>query len=166
MKKPCPCGSGSELVDCCGPILDGSVAATTAEALMRARFSAYSTGSIPFLGDSLHPSVREEHDEEAVRIWSESSEWLGLEIKSVERGGEDDDEGVVEFVASFRDNEGPRSHHERSRFERFEGRWYFVDGETIKPQPIVNATPKVGRNAPCPCGSGKKYKKCCGLAPQ
>lgn len=27
----------------------------------------------------------------------------------------------------------------------------------------VHSTPKVGRNTPCPCGSGKKYKKCCGL---
>ncbi|MDD4781494.1 MAG: preprotein translocase subunit SecA [Tissierellia bacterium] len=31
-----------------------------------------------------------------------------------------------------------------------------------KPQPVVNKTKKVGRNDPCPCGSGKKYKKCCG----
>ena len=31
-----------------------------------------------------------------------------------------------------------------------------------KPQPIVNQEPKVGRNDPCPCGSGKKYKNCCG----
>ena len=31
-----------------------------------------------------------------------------------------------------------------------------------KPQPIVNDGPKIGRNDPCPCGSGKKYKNCCG----
>ena len=31
-----------------------------------------------------------------------------------------------------------------------------------KPKPVVNNTPKVGRNDPCPCGSGKKYKNCCG----
>jgi preprotein translocase subunit SecA len=30
-------------------------------------------------------------------------------------------------------------------------------------QPIVNTEVKVGRNDPCPCGSGKKYKKCCGI---
>ncbi len=34
--------------------------------------------------------------------------------------------------------------------------------QTEKPQPIVNDGPKVGRNDPCPCGSGKKYKNCCG----
>ena len=31
-----------------------------------------------------------------------------------------------------------------------------------KQKPIVNSGPKVGRNDPCPCGSGKKYKQCCG----
>jgi uncharacterized protein YecA (UPF0149 family) len=30
------------------------------------------------------------------------------------------------------------------------------------PIPIVEHSPKTGRNDPCPCGSGKKYKKCCG----
>ena len=30
------------------------------------------------------------------------------------------------------------------------------------PQPITRDEPKVGRNDPCPCGSGKKYKKCHG----
>ena len=33
--------------------------------------------------------------------------------------------------------------------------------KTVK-KPVVNAAKKVGRNDPCPCGSGKKYKKCCG----
>jgi len=40
-------------------------------------------------------------------------------------------------------------------------------GKRIKPlfldvtEPIVNEKAKIGRNDPCPCGSGKKYKKCC-----
>jgi len=34
--------------------------------------------------------------------------------------------------------------------------------ENAKPRPVVRTHPKVGRNDPCPCGSGKKYKKCCG----
>jgi preprotein translocase subunit SecA len=36
------------------------------------------------------------------------------------------------------------------------------DGDLPKRKPIKRKTEKVGRNAPCPCGSGKKYKKCCG----
>ena len=34
--------------------------------------------------------------------------------------------------------------------------------EAPKQQTIKRSTPKVGRNDPCPCGSGLKYKKCCG----
>lgn len=37
-------------------------------------------------------------------------------------------------------------------------------GQPTQLQPIVNKDPKVGRNDPCPCGSGKKYKKCCGAS--
>ena len=36
------------------------------------------------------------------------------------------------------------------------------DEEPAKKKPVRNAAKKVGRNDPCPCGSGKKYKKCCG----
>ncbi|MGN1324764.1 MAG: SEC-C metal-binding domain-containing protein, partial [Candidatus Spyradenecus sp.] len=53
-------------------------------------------------------------------------------------------------------------HHERSLFKRVDGQWKFIDGELVKPKPIVNEQPRPGRNDPCPCGSGKKYKKCCG----
>ena len=34
---------------------------------------------------------------------------------------------------------------------------------TVKKKPVVTKAAKVGRNDPCPCGSGKKYKKCCGF---
>jgi preprotein translocase subunit SecA len=34
--------------------------------------------------------------------------------------------------------------------------------EEEKLEPLRRAEPKIGRNDPCPCGSGKKYKKCCG----
>ena len=56
------------------------------------------------------------------------------------------------------------SHHERSRFRRAEGRWVYLDGEMVKPKPVVREEPKVGRNAPCPCGSGRKFKRCCGAS--
>ena len=36
-----------------------------------------------------------------------------------------------------------------------------ADGEAVK-EPVVNKGPEIGRNDPCPCGSGKKYKNCCG----
>ena len=34
--------------------------------------------------------------------------------------------------------------------------------EYVPPKPFIRDQPKIGRNDPCPCGSGKKYKKCCG----
>ena len=42
--------------------------------------------------------------------------------------------------------------------------WTSSDGESDRPKPVRKTVKqKVGRNDPCPCGSGKKYKKCCGL---
>jgi len=40
----------------------------------------------------------------------------------------------------------------------------FSGSDTAAPKrkPVTRSDKKVGRNAPCPCGSGKKYKKCCG----
>lgn len=158
----CPCGSGLALESCCLPILEGERQALTAEQLMRARYCAFVQSRIGFLSDSLHPDHRADHDVEATRRWAENAQWLGLQIVDTEAGGETDDEGMVEFVATFKEKGAVRQHHEQSRFSRFQGAWYFVDGEMVLPTTHVNEGPKVGRNDPCPCGSGKKYKKCCG----
>ena len=90
-------------------------------------------------------------------------EWLGLEILSRRAGQAGDTEGWVEFVASFKEDGVTKKHHEHSRFQSKDGRWYYVDGDVPKPQTQRHQQPKVGRNDPCPCGSGKKYKKCCGV---
>jgi len=158
----CYCGSGREWESCCGPLISGEKPAETAEALMRSRYSAYAVGAIDYLGETLHPEHRADWDPDATAKWAEQSDWTGLEIRATERGGPDDQEGIVEFVALFSENGQPKQHIERSRFRRHEGRWYYVDGDTPKPQTQRHTGPKVGRNDPCPCGSGKKYKKCCG----
>lgn len=158
----CPCGSGQEIQLCCGPVLDQARKANTAEQLMRARYTAYATGNIDFLYASAGPEVQEDFDPEASRRWAEGSEWLGMDVIATEKGGEQDDEGLVEFIARYSVNGTEFEHHERSLFRRIKGDWKFIDGELVKPEPIVREAPKVGRNDPCPCGSGKKYKKCCG----
>ena len=129
---------------------------------MRSRYSAYVVGAIDYLGDTLHPSHRSDWDRDATRRWAEDAEWLGLEILDSEAGQSGDETGVVEFAANFKENGELRRHHERSRFSRVGGRWYYVDGDVPKPRTQRHDGPKVGRNDPCPCGSGKKYKKCCG----
>ncbi len=160
----CPCGSKRPYEQCCGPLLDGRAHAATAEALMRSRYTAFVRGAADYLVDTYDASTRDPRERDAIEKWSRESTWLGLEIVATERGGEGDDEGVVEFRAKYRQG-GPgqavRVHHERSRFRRREGRWYYLDGEGVKAQPAAKA-PSVGRNDPCPCGSGKKYKKCHG----
>jgi SEC-C motif-containing protein len=157
----CPCGSGAELDACCGPLLAGGKAPTP-EALMRSRYSAYATGKIDYILETHDPETRSRLDRSETQDWADRTTWTGLEILQTRGGGENDDEGEVEFRAHFRDEEDrERVHHERSTFVRRDGRWYFHDGEMVKAAPVARA-PKVGRNDPCPCGSGKKYKKCCG----
>jgi SEC-C motif-containing protein len=160
--KPCPCGSGQSYEECCRPLIKGERQAQTAEQLMRSRYSAYVEKEIPYLRTSLHPDHRADYDEKSSRAWADSADWHGLEIRGSVGGGPDDTAGQVEFVAAF-SQQGVRSeHHELATFARKGGAWFFVDGKAVRPQPVVRAAPKVGRNDPCPCGSGQKHKKCCG----
>ncbi|MBP2297447.1 YchJ family protein [Azospirillum picis] len=156
----CPCRSGRPLDACCGPYLAG-MPAPTAEALMRSRYTAFATGNIDYLHDTLLPSTRDDFNREEIEAWANNSVWTGVEIRSTEAGQPGDGEGVVEFVARFTMNGKPMTHHETSRFTHQDGRWYYVEG-FLGTRP--RSGPKVGRNDPCPCGSGKKYKKCHGAA--
>ena len=157
----CPCGSGLEYAECCEPFIKGEKLPETAKKLMRSRYSAYATINVDYLHSTLHPDHQADHDVNAARKWAADSDWLGLEIISTAEGGEDDATGIVEFRANYREKGKNKALHEVSRFEKVDGRWTYVDGEMPRPETIVN-TRKVGRNDPCPCGSGKKYKKCCG----
>ena len=158
----CPCASGKPYGECCGPVLDGTAKAATAEALMRARYSAYVTEHVQFLRDSAVKAIRDEFSEADTTAWCRASRWHGLEIIATEKGGPDDETGVVEFRATYTANGEFCNHHEVSTFAREGGDWKFEDGTLVKDRPQTRDAPKVGRNDPCPCGSGKKYKKCCG----
>jgi SEC-C motif-containing protein len=159
----CPCGSGKSHADCCGPILAGAPA-PTAESLMRSRYAAYITRNYLHLRRSLSKEQQADFSEADAREWAESSEWLGLEITATQAGGPDDQEGTVDFVARFRVAGEERKHVEKARFIREEGKWVYAGQIVPKAEPVRREAPKVGRNDPCPCGSGKKYKKCHGAA--
>ncbi|MEE4315298.1 MAG: YchJ family protein [Desulfofustis sp.] len=158
----CPCGSAQTYSDCCEPIITGSQTAQTAEALMRARYSAYVQGQVQFIYQSTYPDKRSGYSEQEIEAWSRNSEWQGLTIIATDRGGPEDETGTVEFVAAYTEKDRPVRHHEIASFRRHEGGWYFYDGQPPPARPVVRDRPKVGRNEPCPCGSGLKYKKCCG----
>ena len=128
---------------------------------MRSRYSAHVVANIDYLVATHDAESRARVVRADVERWARESEWLGLEIVARQAGGPDDDEGIVEFKARHRAGGAVVVHHERSRFRRRDGRWFYRDGETVKPPP-ARATAGVGRNDPCPCGSGKKHKRCCG----
>ncbi len=157
----CPCHSGRSFESCCAPILNGAPA-PTAEALMRSRYSAYVKRNYLHLQRTLSAAQRADFSEKDARAWAESSEWLGLEIKGTTGGGLDDQTGTVDFTASFRSGGEERKHVEKAEFGREDGRWVYIGQVVEKAAPVRRVDPKVGRNDPCPCGSGKKYKKCHG----
>ncbi|MDY0162696.1 YchJ family protein [Desulfobotulus sp.] len=160
--EQCPCGSGAAYDACCEPHIMGKIPAPTAEALMRSRYTAYVRVAMDYILDTTHPDQREDYDAAGAKQWAESSQWHGLEILAQDKGMESDTEGAVEFAAHFSQDGKRFVHHERAIFRKGEDtRWYFYDGQPVTPVTIRRESPKVGRNEPCPCGSGKKYKKCC-----
>lgn len=156
----CPCCSGKDFEDCCQPHI-AAQSAPTALALMRSRYSAYTVANGDYLMGTTHSSTRQGYQKEDLEKWGRDNQWTKLEIVSVEHGRINDDKGIVEFKAYFEDAQGQAHvHHERSNFIQENGKWYYVDGK-INPKE-VELIKKISRNDPCPCGSGKKYKKCCG----
>jgi len=170
----CPCGSNEAFDLCCGPYVRGEKSAPTAEALMRSRYTAYTLGNIDHIARTLAPESRGDFDARAARRWASEADWLGLRIVSTERGDVGDAGGIVEFVATYRQAGETIEHGEVSQFRKTDaGEWFFVSGDTRAsvaaggsrrepPSTFARETPKVGRNDPCPCGSGRKFKKCCG----
>jgi len=118
---------------------------------MRSRYTAYAMQNVSWLIDSWHPSQRIPDMAQRLSESFASTEWLSLNVTCCNHGSHDN-EAFVTFFARYRENLQINAIHERSRFLREDQRWYYVDG----------TAPQVGRNDRCPCGSDKKYKKCCG----
>ncbi len=127
---------------------------------MCSRYTAYVMGRRDYLLATWHPATRPE----SAAMGGMALSWIGLEVVATEQGGESDTQGVVEFVASYVQNAGGRQAagsrlHERSRFvrESISGnhRWLYVGGDC--------RVSDIGRNDACPCASGRKFKRCCGV---
>jgi SEC-C motif domain protein len=153
----CPCGSGQDLASCCGPCLSGEARAGTARELMRSRYTAYCLGDEAYLLRTWHADTRPR----SLSLAEDGTLWLGLRILRCEAGGREDREGTVEFVAEYEQSGRRQSLHELSRFCRGDADWLYLDGQ-VDVTPALPA--KQARNEPCACGSGRKYKKCCGSA--
>ena len=149
--SPCPCGSSEAYARCCGRFHAGELP-ESAEQLMRSRFSAFRMGQMDYIRETWHPATRpNDLDADASVVWST------LVVHAHTQQG---DAATVEFEARFLQL-GERQSWcvltEASQFSREQGRWYYVEGKAdwqdLQP----------GRNDVCPCGSGRKYKKCCAV---
>jgi len=159
--KTCPCGLGHLYSGCCEPFINGSKNPPTAEALMRSRYTAYVEHAIDYIIDTCSKEEKDKIDFDQTKNWSEKSKWLGLKILSTEKGNPLDTEGTVEFEATYEVDKLREVHHEKAKFKKSESRWLYIEGD-VKPNTVIRQGPKVGRNEVCPCGSGKKFKHCCG----
>lgn len=147
----CPCGSELEYNLCCVPFLSGQSKPQHAAQLMRSRYVAFVINNSDYLVATWHPSRRYPGLKTDLENSSQGTEWLGLHVYE-ESLGTQENESYVGFVAKFRENGKASAMIERSRFLKENDQWYYVDG----------IRPDFGRNDTCPCGSGKKFKKCCG----
>jgi SEC-C motif-containing protein len=172
----CPCGTGRPFSECCEPFIKGEAVPATAELLMRSRYSAYTLADIAYIKRTSAPEALKDFDAKAAKEWAEGAEWKSLQILSTDKGGPEDKKGTVEFQAVYSQDGKTLEHHEVSKFRKgSSGEWLFIDGDShtheegqghhhhhVQQQTVVREGPKVGRNDACPCGSGKKYKKCHG----
>ncbi|MDH5426428.1 MAG: YchJ family protein [Gammaproteobacteria bacterium] len=126
MNKPenCPCGSEKNFSQCCGRYLSGNAKAETAEQLMRSRYSAYVKENGSYLKNTWHTDTRPETIE-----FDPAIKWTRLSIKNTEKGGTNDQQGTVEFIATYKDKGKAFRLHEVSRFVRINGDWVYLDGE-------------------------------------
>ncbi|AGN83939.1 hypothetical protein BBB57_02475 [Kosakonia sacchari] len=118
---------------------------------MRSRYTAFVLHQSEYLVKTWHPSCGAEAFRQQIEAGFAATTWRGLTVFE-HAYGENDNEGFVSFVARFNEHGKDGAIIERSRFLKENGQWYYIDG----------TRPQFGRNDPCPCGSGKKFKKCCG----
>ena len=119
----CYCGNSISFQDCCEPYIKGIKNATTAEVLMRSRYSAFAVGAADYLVNTTHISKRRYHNKRDILAWSQANKWLKLEVLA-------STETTVTFKAYYLDkNLKAQVHYEHSTFKLENDKWFYVDGE-------------------------------------
>ena len=133
MKKtdPCPCCSGKSYGDCCNLFLGSTTPAPTAEQLMRSRYTAFTLEKAHYLVETHHAQSRKQDELKALKKSFKGMMWTGLEIIATHAGTAADSQAEVEFIAHFQSFGKAGCLHERSRFTKEEGRWFYVDGDIL-----------------------------------
>lgn len=119
-----------EFEKCCSSYLKGEAEASSAEQLMRTRYTAFVQQDMHYILETTDPQARGNFDQKANEEWARSSEFIKLEILKAKEEGT---KGLVEFKATFKDKEGNlHTHHEISKFRKQAGIWYFREGKILK----------------------------------
>lgn len=155
--QSCPCGTGKLFSECCEPYINEQSFPAKPEELMRSRYTAYSLKNIAYIEKTMKPPANIGFDAAETLNWAKDVTWLKLEIIKTQT---EIPHGTVEFIAHYRYLNEPHVLHEKSEFVLENNRWFYVDGKIIKSTRTIKN--KIARNEPCDCGSGKKYKRCCG----
>jgi SEC-C motif-containing protein len=140
----CPCKSAKNFTHCCQAIIQGKQTATTAEQLMRSRYTAFVLGDSNYLLSSWHSDYKPKSV-----VLDSSTHWLNLEIIASSNG-------FVHFKAYSLLGDQISILEEKSNFEKVNNQWFYTKGELIPAKSY-----KMSRNTSCICGSGKKFKRCC-----
>ena len=148
----CPCGSGETYISCCYVVHTNHTAAKNPEMLMRARYTAFVLANSDFLVKSWATETRPDNLE-----INQETRWLGLRIIDNHAVAETSKEATVSFEASFIEKDKHCILKETSNFRKISGKWYYLDGKTK-----LDSIKLYGKTS-CPCGSGKKYKRCCAV---
>jgi len=145
MQDKCFCDSEKSFSECCELIISGKTKAKTALELMRSRYSAYVLRNGQYLYETCSEKLKNIEEVEAVN--RDKTQWICLKVESFS-------ENEVTFMAYYKENNHIFVMKEKSLFINENGNIRYDSGKMIEAE--------IGRNETCPCGSGKKYKKCCG----
>jgi SEC-C motif-containing protein len=128
MHNLCPCRSGLPYTVCCEPIIYEKKDATTAQELMRSRYTAFTKANVDYLMRSHSAKTRPIKERKSIEKWAKSVNWMGLTILDTQDGEANDEIGYVEFKALYLENGQPQQIHEKSLFQRENEKWVYVSG--------------------------------------
>ena len=127
----CPCGTGKPYAACCGIFISGTQAAPTPETLMRSRYTAYHQKNVDYIANTMKSPASDGFDKKTARQWAER---INLTRLNVVRASQDGKRGIVEFFATYTENNTPKTLHEISEFRCDNGLWYYID-QILKEKP-------------------------------
>lgn len=127
----CYCGRQKAYDVCCSSVHKDLKQASTAEDLMRSRYSAFVLANGNYLMKSHHSSTRPLKEKKAIVKWSKSVKWVKLEVLNTTKGSLSDNNGTVEFKAFYFENGALEVIHENSQFLKENECWMYL-GEVNK----------------------------------